>query len=97
MEVYIGSRELSALDVGELSEGVSYCPQEDAMWPRVSAREQLLFFARLRGLAPPDAAELVDVGMRALKIDSYANRMYCELSGGTKRMVYQSSLSDSQY
>ncbi len=75
-----------------LSAHVGYCPQENALWPFVTVREQLELFARLRGINAADSAEFINSGLSALNIDKFADRHFAALSGGTKRKVLHNYL-----
>ncbi len=68
-------------------EELGYCPQADALWPRLAVKEQLELFARLRGLSREETKSVLETAMAALKIEKYAKRRFRDLSGGTKRKV----------
>ena len=60
------------------------CPQFDAM-DVLTVNEHLDFYARIRGV--PDPAHNVKEVMRAVGLQTYANRMAQKLSGGNKRKL----------
>jgi ATP-binding cassette subfamily A (ABC1) protein 3 len=60
------------------------CPQFDAM-DTLTVTEHLDFYARIRGV--PDPAHNVKEVMRAVGLQTYANRMAQKLSGGNKRKL----------
>merc|ERR1711871_1119119 len=47
-------------DLGKIYEMMGVCPQHDILWPNLTAREHLLFFARLKGFSRSTMKKLVD-------------------------------------
>ena len=80
-------RPLREHGASSFSTELGYCPQIDALWPRLAVFEQLDFFARLRGVTKDEAKTLIETALRALRIESVSNRQFKALSGGTKRKV----------
>ena len=45
-------------DIGRVQEKIGYCPQFDALYDELTAREHLQFYSRLRGIAVKDEAKV---------------------------------------
>lgn len=71
------------------------CPQFDTLVERLSVRENLLFFGRIKGLSdklvgdgqPSQLATVTDAFMLALNIKKYENKLIQQLSGGNRRKI----------
>jgi ABC-type Na+ transport system ATPase subunit NatA len=63
------------------------CPQFDTLIERLSVRENLLFFGRLKGLYAKDLVPVVEAFMQAMNIKRYENKLIQQLSGGNRRKV----------
>mmetsp|Transcript_6781 Transcript_6781/g.20633 ORF Transcript_6781/g.20633 Transcript_6781/m.20633 type:complete len:959 (-) Transcript_6781:66-2942(-) len=62
---------------------VSFCPQHDVLWPKLSPREHLSFFAMLRG----DLDHDTDRMLAWLGLSEVADREAGALSGGMRRRL----------
>ncbi|KAJ3410864.1 ATP-binding cassette sub- A member 5 [Chytridiales sp. JEL 0842] len=65
---------------------IGLCPQHDALWPKLTPREHLVLYAKVRGLQNPEAeaeAVLEDLGI----LVKDRSRLVEGLSGGNKRRV----------
>lgn len=60
-------------------------PQEIALYPTLSARENLRFFGRLYGLRGADLRRRIDTWLDRLGLSAAANRAVGRFSGGMKR------------
>jgi ABC-type multidrug transport system ATPase subunit len=84
-----GTRFLSLRrDADAFRRAVGYCPQRDALFESLSAREHLLFYGALRGLSSEESADAVArvcdaVGLRGALVTRPAR----EYSGGNKRAL----------
>lgn len=63
------------------------CPQFDTLVDRLSVRENLLFFGRIKGLGVNTLDIICDAFMDALNIRKYENKLIQHLSGGNRRKV----------
>jgi ABC-type multidrug transport system ATPase subunit len=63
------------------------CPQFDTLLDRLSVRENLVFFGRIKGLEGDELTETVEAFMQALNIKRYENKLTQHLSGGNRRKV----------
>jgi linearmycin/streptolysin S transport system ATP-binding protein len=62
-------------------------PQEIALYPALTARENLAAFGRLQGLAPRDVPEGVAWALKATALEDRANEPIKGFSGGMKRRL----------
>lgn len=80
-KIRIGDRTLfddqKGIDVAPRVRHIGYVPQDDALFPHLSARANILYAARA------DAAHVVDV----LEIASLQSRSVAQLSGGERKRV----------
>eukprot|EP00927_Polykrikos_kofoidii_P034685 TRINITY_DN29376_c0_g1_i1.p1 TRINITY_DN29376_c0_g1~~TRINITY_DN29376_c0_g1_i1.p1 ORF type:complete len:1346 (-),score=182.74 TRINITY_DN29376_c0_g1_i1:24-4061(-) len=64
------------------------CPQVDPLWPNISGREHLLFYATVKGVRETDLKTAVDKLLRRLGFDTTdADKPTKEYSGGMKRKL----------
>ncbi|KRZ97063.1 Retinal-specific ATP-binding cassette transporter [Trichinella sp. T8] len=66
---------------------IGYCPQFDALDPRLTARETLLFYAKIKGIQKEFQNPVVNYFIHRLKIEAYADRLVGKYSGGIKRRL----------
>ncbi|KAK0426602.1 hypothetical protein QR680_009797 [Steinernema hermaphroditum] len=64
-----------------------YCPQFDALNLKLSAREQLEFYSRIRGIPEQQLQEVVSWAIREMQLTPYADEMASSYSGGNKRKL----------
>ncbi len=63
------------------------CPQFDTLIERLSVRENLLFFGRIKGIPDEQVVGVVEAFMLALNIQRYQHKLIQQLSGGNRRKV----------
>ncbi|WP_344470221.1 ABC transporter ATP-binding protein [Nonomuraea monospora] len=66
---------------------IGYVPQDLALYPDLSARENLRFFARLYGLGRADARARIDEVLQVVGLTERAKDPVKEYSGGMKRRL----------
>ena len=68
---------------------VSWCPQEDALFPQLSVDQHLQFYARMRGLdwGSDAASQHIEAIVRLLGLTKHVSKLSTELSGGYKRRL----------
>ena len=73
-----GTAFIEGLDIREnlheVQRRIGYCPQFDALIEKLTARELLTMYARLRGYVERKIPELVDSTIRRLDLGQYANK-----------------------
>ena len=91
LEPTSGSITVDGLDVErhttEVKAKMGLVPQELALYPTLSARQNLLFFGRIYGLKGKDLHRRVDEVLEMIGLTERANDAIEEYSGGMKRRV----------
>jgi len=86
-----GTAQLAGYDIlreqRDVRRLLGYCPQHDPLLEVLTVREHLQLYARIKGVAEPAVAAVVDTKMRELDLTSYANKRAGSLSGGNKRKL----------
>jgi ABC-2 type transport system ATP-binding protein len=85
-EVFVGGQRLSTRSVAARA-AIGYVPQELAIYPDLSARENLRFFADLYGLTRQDARARVDEILEVIGLRERAADRAGEYSGGMQRRL----------
>lgn len=63
---------------------VGYMPQETALYPDLTVRENLELFGRLYGLGKGDLKERIDALLRFVELERWQGALITKLSGGMK-------------
>ncbi|KAI6650369.1 hypothetical protein LOD99_6045 [Oopsacas minuta] len=71
----------------EANRNMSYCPQFDSLFDRLTGREHLYLFGRLRGIHGNALKNAVDSTIRRLQLKEYANTPSAKYSGGNRRKL----------
>jgi ABC-type multidrug transport system ATPase subunit len=66
---------------------IGYCPQFDALFERLTGREHLEFYARIKGVPEKKLKAIVEGMLHYLSLDEYADRAAGGYSGGNKRKL----------
>ena len=66
---------------------IGYCPQHNVLWPRLTCREHLDFFASLKGMTGEAKALAVDAMLDACDLGTKREADAGTLSGGQKRKL----------
>jgi ABC-2 type transport system ATP-binding protein len=85
-EVTVAGRRLTTRSVAAKA-AIGYVPQELAIYPDLSARENLHFFARLYGLAPGAANARVDEVLAVIGLSDRSSEQTKNYSGGMQRRL----------
>ena len=85
-EVLVEGRRVTTSSVDEKA-AIGYVPQDLALYPDLTGRENLRFFARLYGLSSRDAKARVDDVLELVGLADRANDLAKEYSGGMKRRL----------
>jgi len=87
-----GTVRLSGVDVvadpGRARRHLGVAPQETGVYPTLTCRQNLRFFAQLGGLRRRDVGDAVDRVALALGLDGLLDRRAAELSGGERRRLH---------
>ncbi|CAN7993624.1 unnamed protein product [Ixodes hexagonus] len=79
---YSVSRELN-----KAQRFIGYCPQFDALYDELTAKEHLRLYARFRGIPIKEENRVIEWTLQKLGLTSYANRVVGTYSGGNKRKL----------
>ncbi len=85
-DVLIEGASLTTTSVGAKS-AIGYVPQDLAIYPDLSGRENLRFFARLYGMSGDELARRVDEVLEIVGLADRAGDLSKEYSGGMKRRL----------
>ena len=66
---------------------IGLVPQEIALYPHMTALENLTVFASMMGLSKSDGAKAAEDALRAVGLEDKANERVTNLSGGMKRRI----------
>lgn len=81
----LGHTLLSGPDRDLAFQRTGSCPQENALFPFLTVRENLEFFARLRGVDPAEEGAEVTKIVAALGLGAHGGKLFSKCSGGTQR------------
>ena len=84
-----GSVTISGMPLGKpaVKANIGYVPQEIALYPELSARENLRFFGRLYGLRRDVLAERISAALETAGLSDRADERIDAFSGGMKRRL----------
>ncbi|XP_017911665.1 PREDICTED: ATP-binding cassette sub-family A member 2-like isoform X3 [Capra hircus] len=71
----------------QVQQSLGYCPQFDALFDELTAREHLQLYTRLRGIPWKDEARVVKWALEKLELTKYADKPAGTYSGGNKRKL----------
>ncbi|KAJ1566267.1 ATP-binding cassette sub- A member 5, partial [Cladochytrium tenue] len=83
----IAPDEGAAFAGGSGDGGVGYCPQQEAVWARLTVSEHLWVYARVRGLKRAAARRWVTHAAGRLDLDEHLSKPVSDVSGGTRRKL----------
>ena len=85
-DVTIGGNSVGA-DADEVRKIIGVCPQELALYPELSANDNLVFFGRMAGLGGREAKEVARANLETVGLADRAKDKVDNFSGGMKRRV----------
>eukprot|EP01138_Halocafeteria_seosinensis_P011391 gb/GECG01011634.1/.p1 GENE.gb/GECG01011634.1/~~gb/GECG01011634.1/.p1 ORF type:complete len:2040 (+),score=216.84 gb/GECG01011634.1/:1-6120(+) len=74
-------------DLSEIRKQMGICPQHDVLWPDVTVKEHLQYFAGIKGVAPKEVEKTVNDTISEVGLREKVNTVSAELSGGQKRKL----------
>jgi len=83
---YIGDFNIRA-NLKEFQKQIGYCPQFDALLEKLTAREMLYLFARLRGVPSDMIAMEVQSLIQMCDLENHADKCTETYSGGNRRKL----------
>jgi ABC-type multidrug transport system ATPase subunit len=85
-DVFVNGHSVSK-QIEKVHKNIGYCPQTDAIFPLLTAREHLIFFARLRGVPERHVHQVSEWAMNRVGLSVFADRISGDFSGGNKRKL----------
>ena len=73
-EAYVNGHSVTS-QLARVQSDVGYCPQFDALLEKLTVRETLTMFARMRGVAERQLCRHVDALIERLLLTKYRNKM----------------------
>ena len=64
-----------------------YLPEERGVYPKTKIYEQLLYFAKLKGLKKEEATKSIDYWLKRLEVEEYKNMQAEKLSKGNQQKI----------
>lgn len=77
----------TAKDILKIRELIGVVPQEYALYPKLTAKENLQFFGSMYGVKNPELKRKIEEGISKLGLSKYANKRIETFSGGMKRRI----------
>lgn len=74
-------------DMKEIRKTLGFCPQHNILYNKLTVREHLSIFADFKGMNRKDAKVEIDQLLKDLNLESKANILAMNLSGGYKRKL----------
>jgi len=74
-------------DRSSAQRSMGLCPQFDTLVERLTVRENLRLFGRIKGIPSSQIATVCEAFMKAMNIKKYENKLIQQLSGGNRRKV----------
>ncbi|XP_059192402.1 ATP-binding cassette sub-family A member 2 [Centropristis striata] len=74
-------------DLLRVQQSIGYCPQFDALFDDLTAKEHLELYTRLRGIPWKDQERVVQWALEKLELSKYADKPASTYSGGNKRKL----------
>ena len=66
---------------------IGYCPQHDAIFPKLTVEETLKFYALVKGIRTHKIRGVIEKAIRDLNLKDHRNKLAGTLSGGNKRKL----------
>ena len=73
--------------LAEVRHSIGFCPQHNILWPQLTCRQHLEFFAKIKGLSAEEADKEATAMLQAVDLMEKADAEADTLSGGQKRKL----------
>ena len=73
-EIYVDEHRVSS-DLEKVHQKIGYCPQFDAIFPLLTAREHLMFYARLRGIPKSYLTQVCQWALHRVGLQVFADKI----------------------
>ena len=74
-------------DIHKIRRLIGVVPQEYALYPKLTARENLMFFGSMYGVRNPELKQRINDGINQMGLTKFANKRIDTFSGGMKRRI----------
>jgi ATP-binding cassette subfamily A (ABC1) protein 3 len=74
-------------NTSQAQRSMGLCPQFDTLIERLTVRENLLFFGKIKGLSADQVIPVTEAFLVAMNIKRYESKLVQQLSGGNRRKV----------
>jgi ABC-type multidrug transport system ATPase subunit len=85
-DAYVNGYSVSK-EIEKVHKNIGYCPQSDAIFPLLTAREHLIFYARIRGIPERYTNGVCKWALNRVGLNVFADRVAGDYSGGNKRKL----------
>ena len=85
-DAWLGSKNILTQQK-EVRRLIGYCPQHDALLDKLSVREHLVLFGRIKGVTAQQLEKFVIEMMESLDLKQHEHKLASTLSGGNKRKL----------
>lgn len=85
-DAYLNGHSVSR-ELNKAQQYIGYCPQFDALYDELTAKEHLRLYSRFRGIPVKDENKVIEWTLQKLGLTSYADRVVGTYSGGNKRKL----------
>ncbi len=75
------------LTTSELQDRIGYIPEERGLYKKMKVRDQLRFFAELKGVGRKEVDERIDYWLARVKLSEWKNKKSMELSKGMQQKI----------
>ena len=80
--------KMSILDsISSVRKCIGSCSQMDSLFQKMTVKEHLILYGRLKGVSGKELKTLVKNMIRVLDIEEHKNKIASSLSGGNKRKL----------
>jgi ABC-2 type transport system ATP-binding protein len=76
-----------SLTTSELQDRIGYIPEERGLYKKMKVRDQLRFFAELKGVGRKEVDERIDYWLARVKLTEWKNKKSMELSKGMQQKI----------
>ena len=74
-------------DFSQARKLIGYCPQYDAIFPKLTVEETIKFYALIKGIRTYKLDNVVEKAIKDLNLKDHRNKLAGTLSGGNKRKL----------
>ncbi|XP_066919865.1 ATP-binding cassette sub-family A member 2-like [Clytia hemisphaerica] len=85
-DAYVENKSISHKPLS-VHQKIGYCPQFDALFDHLTAKEHLYFYARLKGIPEHEISRIANWLIKKMALTRYANKPSIMYSGGNKRKL----------